>query len=407
MVASGESLIYDWNSGPVVPDRHAALFADETLRDGLQSPSVRTPSTEEKLRILHLIESLGIQSADIGLPGAGAHVVRETERLAVEIVKCRMRVRPYCAARTFFADIKPIVEISQRVGIPLEVATFIGTSPVRQYVENWSLDVILGTAKEPSGLRFRKACRSFRDEDTTRTPPDVVRRIYSEAISWGARAIVLCDTVGHATPDGARNLVRYVREQVVGPSGETVRIDWHGHSDRGLGVINAIAAYEAGADQLHGTGLGIGERVGNVPMDLLLVNMRLMGYFSGTLSTLRDYCRVVSDSTGVPIPINYPVFGADAFRTGTGVHAAAVIKAVRKGDVELSNLVYSGVPAHWFGLEQQIEVGPMSGRSNVEYWLEKHGIEPDEETVLRVFGRAKSSDHILSESEILAAIGGA
>ena len=201
----------------------------------------------------------------------------------------------------------------------------------------------------------------------------------------------------------ALGLVRFVREEVVGNG--PVRVDWHGHNDRGLGIINAIAAFEAGADQLHGTGLGIGERIGNVPMDLLLVNMRLLGYIQRDLSGLKKYCLAVSNSTGVPIPVNYPVLGSDAFRTGTGVHAAAVIKAQRKGDFELSNLVYSGVPSDWFGLEQLIEVGPMSGRSNVEHWLQKRGFECSEELVLRIFEKAKSSDHVLSESEILAEIG--
>jgi 2-isopropylmalate synthase len=376
---------------------------DETLRDGLQSPSVRNPAIGDKLEILHLMESLGIESADIGLPGAGAHVVAETQRLAEEIVAHRMRIRPYCAARTFFADIRPIVDISHQTGIAIEVAAFIGTSPIRQYIEDWTVDLIL--KRSEGAIRFaveEGLPVMFVTEDTMRTRPEVVRKIYSEAISWGAKAVVLCDTVGHATPAGVRRLVRFVREEVVGQA--PVRIDWHGHNDRGLGIINAIAACEAGADQLHGTGLGIGERVGNVPMDLLLVNMRLMGYIQRDLSGLKKYCLAVSKSTGVPIPVNYPVLGSDAFRTGTGVHAAAVIKAQEKGDVELSNLVYSGVPSHWFGLEQLIEVGPMSGRSNVEYWLKKRGFECSEELVRHIFEKAKSSDHVLSESEILAEI---
>jgi 2-isopropylmalate synthase len=317
-----------------------------------------------------------------------------------------MRVRPYCAARTFFADIRPVAEISQRVGLPIEVATFIGTSPIRQYVEDWNLDVILRHSEGAVRFAVKEGLRvMFVTEDTTRTRPDVVRRIYGEAISWGARSVVLCDTVGHATPSGVRNLVRFVRDQIVTPSGEPVRIEWHGHSDRGLGVINAIAAFEAGADQLHATALGIGERVGNVPMDTLLVNMRLMGYVDTDLSRLTEYCRAVSQATRIPVPVNYPVVGADAFRTGTGVHAAAVIKGRRKGDVELCDLVYSGVPAHWFGLEQLIEVGPMCGRSNVEYWLETHGIAADEQRIARVYACAKSSDHVLTEAEILAALG--
>lgn len=401
-----QDLIYDWNVGrdSFTPTKPVS-FADETLRDGLQSPSVTTPTPHEKLRILHLMESLGIQSADIGLPGAGLHMAAETELLAREIVNQRLRIRPYCAARTFFADIKPIVGISEKVGIAIEVATFIGTSPIRQYTEGWDIDLIL--KRSEGAIRFavnEGLPVMFVTEDTTRSRPEIVRKVYSEAISWGARAVVLCDTVGHATPSGTRNLVRFVRDEVVIPSRASVRIDWHGHNDRGLGVMNAIAAYEAGADQLHGCGLGIGERIGNVPIDLLLVNMRLMGFISQDLTKLKDYCLAVSQATSVPIPANYPVIGKDAFRTGTGVHAAAVIKAIKKGDLELANLVYSGVPSHWFGLEQRIEIGPMSGRSNVEYWLERHGYTACENLIAAIFERAKSSDHILSEAEILSTI---
>lgn len=399
-------LIYDWNSETKASiSERPVSFADETLRDGLQSPSVRSPATIEKLRILHLMESLGIQSADIGLPGAGFHVASETEHLAREIAREKMRIKPYCAARTFFADIQPIVDISQKVGIPIEVATFIGTSFIRQYAESWDIDFILKRSEGAIRFAVKEGLPvMFVTEDTTRSRPETVRKIYSEAISWGAQALVLCDTVGHATPSGTRNLVRFLRDEVVVPSGASVRIDWHGHNDRGLGVANAIAAYEAGADQLHGCALGIGERVGNVPLDQLLVNMRLIGYIQQDLSRLKEYCIAVSQATSVPIPVNYPVMGEDAFRTGTGVHAAAVIKALKKGDVELANLVYSGVPSHWFGLEQRIEVGPMSGRANVEHWIEKHGYSADENLIAAVFERAKSSDRILSDAEIHAII---
>jgi len=399
-----EELIHDWNFQGSGVSR-AVTFCDETLRDGLQSPSVRTPPIDEKLRILHLMESIGIESANIGLPGAGAHVVAESMRLASEIASQKMRIRPYCAARTFIADIQPIVEISQRVGIPIVVATFIGTSPIRQYVEGWDLDAIL---KHSQGA-IRYAVQSglpvaFVTEDTTRSRPEVVRKLYSEAISWGASSLVLCDTVGHATPVGARKLVRFVRDEILAPCRAQLCIEWHGHNDRGLGVINAIAAYEAGADQLHGCGLGIGERVGNVAMDQLLVNMRLMGYIQKDLTALKEYCHAVSEATKVPIHVNYPIVGEDAFRTGTGVHAAAVIKALKKGDVELANMVYSGVPSHWFGLKQRIEIGPMCGRSNIIYWLETHSMKAEDALISRLFEKAKSSDHILSEQEILAAV---
>jgi 2-isopropylmalate synthase len=157
-------------------------------------------------------------------------------------------------------------------------------------------------------------------EDTTRANPDTLRALYTAAIRAGARAVCVCDTVGHSTPDGVRAVVRFVR-QIIEDEGGGIRLDWHGHQDRGLGVINSIAAIEAGADQVHGSALGVGERVGNTPMDQLLVNLKLMNWIDNDLSKLGDYCRAAESSCGWTIPVNYPVFGRDAFRTATGVHA--------------------------------------------------------------------------------------
>jgi 2-isopropylmalate synthase len=240
-------------------------------------------------------------------------------------------------------------------------------------------------------------------EDTIRSHPDVIRSLYTTAIEAGARRICVCDTVGHADPDGVRALIKFVKG-VVADTGEDVKIDWHGHQDRGFRVINAIAAYEAGADRLHGTALGVGERVGNTPLDQLIVNLELMGYLTSDMSGLMKYCETASEALGIPIPINYPVVGRDAFRTATGVHAAAVIKAFRKGDEWLADAVYSGVPAKSFGREQLIEIGPMSGKSNVIFWLERHGFEPTEERIERIFSSAKRSKRVLSDVEIRALI---
>jgi 2-isopropylmalate synthase len=401
-------LIHDWNSMPGVEFKPAGqvLLNDETLRDGLQSPSVKDPAIGQKLKILHLMEDLGINSLDIGLPGAGPRAVADVERLAREIANCRMKIKPNCAARTHENDIRPIAEISQRVGIGIEVACFIGSSPIRRYTENWSDDFLLQTTEKAvayaRGLGLEVM---YVTEDTSRCDPETVKKLYSTAINCGASAIVLCDTVGHATPSGVEALVRFVLDEVVKPSGEKVRVDWHGHSDRGLAVANSLAALAAGADCVHGTALGIGERVGNTQMDQMLVNLKLMGvspWAQQDLTRLKEYCLTVSEATGVPIPRNYPVLGEDAFRTATGVHAAAVIKAFKKGDTELANSVYSGVPSHYFGLEQIIEIGPMSGKSNVIFWLERRGIPPAEELVDRIFQRAKASDRCLTEEEILA-----
>ena len=392
-------LVFDWNATDA-PAPPTVLLDDETLRDGLQSPSVRTPSIDEKLRILHLIDRLGIDTADIGLPGAGPHVVRDVERLAREIVDQRLRVRANCAARTLAADIKPIADISQRVGMPIEVGAFIGSSPLRQYAEGWTLDQLLTLTEDAIAFGVREGLpMMYVTEDTTRADPDTLRALYSTAIRAGATRVCVADTVGHATPHGAAAVVRFVAS-VVEDCGGGIGIDWHGHRDRDFAVINTLAALEAGATRLHGAAIGIGERVGNTPMDLLLMNLQLMGYVDRDLSALCEYCEAVSSATGVPIPANYPVVGRDAFRTATGVHAAAVIKAFRKNDRALIDAVYSGVPASLVGREQQIDVGPMSGKSNIVFWLERRGYAPSDELVDRIFAKAKASSAVLTESEI-------
>jgi len=399
-------LIHDWNKTGT-PRPATVLLNDETLRDGLQSPSVRTPSIDEKLRILHLIDRLGIDTADIGLPGAGPHVVRDVERLAREIAGQRLHVAANCAARTVIADITPIAEISQRVGLPIEACTFIGSSPLRQYAEGWTLDQLLRLTEDAVTFAVGEGLPvMYVTEDTTRADPDTLRALYSTAIRAGAKRVCISDTVGHATPPGAAAVVRFIAA-VVAECGGGVGIDWHGHRDRDLAVINTLAALEAGATRLHGTAIGIGERVGNTPMDQLMMNLVLMGYLERDLSALCEYCEAVSAATGVPIPPNYPAVGRDAFRTATGVHAAAVIKAFRKKDMTLVDAVYSGVPASLIGREQEIDVGPMSGKSNVIFWLERHGYTATDELVDRIFARAKSSSTVLTSDEIVAEIGAA
>ncbi|HKQ58411.1 MAG TPA: LeuA family protein [Candidatus Eisenbacteria bacterium] len=395
-------LIHDWNEAGERWERppFRVQFDDETLRDGLQSPSVKTPPIEEKLRVLHLMERLGIDTADIGLPGAGPHVVADVERLAREIASSRMRIAANCAARTLKQDITPIIEVSQRVGIPIEVCTFIGSSPIRQYAEDWTIDTMLRHTEDAVTYAVSHGMPvMYVTEDTVRARPDTLRRLFLTAIRAGAKRLCLCDTVGHATPTGAANLVRFARA-IVHESGADVELDWHGHSDRGLAVVNTIAAIRAGATRVHGCAIGIGERVGNTPMDQLLVNLRLLEWIDNDLSALAEYCEVVSRTTGVPVPPNYPVVGRDAFRTGTGVHAAAVIKAYRKGHDWLADRIYSGVPAGLVGRAQEIEVGPMSGESNVIFWLERRGIDPTRERVQAVFHRAKSVDRLLTDAEI-------
>ncbi|HEY9448467.1 MAG TPA: LeuA family protein [Gemmatimonadaceae bacterium] len=397
-------LIFDWNVQAALFDWSACRVElnDETLRDGLQCPSVTNPPVEDKLRLLHLMAGLGIASADIGLPGAGTRSRDDALALAMELAGSRLPLEANCAARTVVGDVEPIARISQAAGIPIEAATFIGSSPIRRYAEDWTLERMLRVSEEAVRFAVREGLPvMFVTEDTTRADPETLKALYGNAIRWGARRLCIADTVGHATPAGVRALVRFVRHEIIAPSGEDVKLDWHGHRDRGLGLANCLAAIEEGVDRVHGTALGIGERVGNAEMDLLLINLELLGVHRGNLALLPEYSRLVSRACGVPIPPSYPVLGDDAFRTATGVHAAAIIKARRKGHAWLADRIYSGVPASDFGLAQRIEISPVSGLSNVKYWLEENGYDADDQGLCQhVFDSAKQMSRVLRDDEL-------
>ena len=392
-------LIHDWNQDGSAP-RPEPMLDDETLRDGLQSPSVRTPAIDQKIDILRRMDALGIDTANIGLPGAGPHVVADVEHLARAIADGRLKIAANCAARTVAADIKPIAEITQRTGVAIECCAFIGSSPIRQYTEGWTLDFLKKTTEDAITFAVKEGLKvMYVTEDTTRADPESIRALYATAVRAGASRLCVADTVGHATPNGATAVVHFVTG-VTRELGVDVGIDWHGHDDRGFGVASALAAVAAGATRVHGAALGIGERCGNTAMDLLLVNLVMMGYLDRDLTSLPAYCEAVSRACDVPIPRNYPVVGADAFRTATGVHAAAVMKAFRKQDRALMDAVYASVPASLVGREQEIEVGPMSGRSNVVFWLERRGLPATEEIVDRIFSAAKKSNRTLTHEQV-------
>lgn len=404
-----ESLIHDWNNPeepPVDSSPQGLMLDDETLRDGLQSPSVIDPPIDAKKKILHLMDQLGIDTANVGLPGAGPRAVADVEALCKEIAEQKLRVTPNCAARTLIRDIEPIVAASQSAGIAVEASLFIGSSPIRQYAEGWDESFLLKQTAE--AIKFTVAHGlpvMYVTEDTSRARPETIKALYGEAVRLGARRVCITDTVGHITPVGVGRLVRFIRKVVDEAGGEDVGIDWHGHRDRGMGLINSLAAFRAGATRVHGCCLGIGERSGNTELDLILVNMKLLGWIDRDLTKLGDYCKAVSEATGVPIPSNYPVVGTDAFETATGVHAAAVIKAYRKGNDWLADRIYSGVAAGDFGFKQKIRIGPMSGRSNVIFWLEQNGLESTDERVDLIFERAKQSDRLLQDSDIRELLG--
>jgi 2-isopropylmalate synthase len=407
-------LIYDWNSIDYSIDRdesshpHELWFDDETLRDGLQSPSARNPSIEQKIELIDYMESLGIQKVDLGLPGAGPFHVNHIDAMLKHMGDRDYSLRPGCAVRTLVSDIEPLVDLQAKHEMQIQASAFLGTSPIRQFAEGWTMDKIISTAERAVTFAVDNDIPvMFVTEDTTRSKPEEIKEVYSRAIELGADRICVCDTCGHVTPNGVRKLLGFIQDEVIPDSGvkrRDIEVNWHGHQDRGLGVANNLAAYEAGADVIHGTALGVGERAGNAPLDQTLVNLSLMGVIKNDLTMLNEYTRKAHEYVEVALPHNYPVFGEDAFETGTGVHASAVIKAMNKGDNWLADRVYSGVPAGDFGLQQVIRIGHMSGRSNVIHWLERNGFVAEDDLVAHMFEVAKSQRRMMTDDEVHSAI---
>ena len=395
-----EKLLYDWNA-QALPARPFSVL-DETLRDGIQSPSVKNPGLEKKIEILHAMEACGIDFANLGLPGAGATAAAEVTRLVEEIRDQRLRLRPNCAARTHPDDLRAVADIAQKTGCMLEVCAFLGCSTMRRLLEGWNLKELEDKVAQSISFSVRQGLETtFVTEDTSRTDPKTLRRLFRVALDKGATRLILTDTVGYATPSGLASLVRFVRGLLRDWNYPDISLDWHGHNDRGLALALCLTALDEGVDRIHGTCLGLGERVGNAPLDLLLVNLRLLNLRPPGLAAVRHYVERVSAHYEVPIPVNYPAFGRDAFRTATGVHAAAIVKARRLGHDPLADQIYSSVPASELGLQQQIDIGYYSGRANVIAWLQQHNLEPQESAVRAILDLAKKCRATLTNKEVL------
>jgi 2-isopropylmalate synthase len=403
-----QDVIFDWNvSGPALsPPMRRIEVHDETLRDGIQNPSVHDPDIEIKKEVVRLLDSVSVDSVNVGLPGAGPRAV-EDSRILLELIRDeKLKIRPGCAARTHSNDIKPIIQLSEQVGVPIEAMMFLGTSPIRMYTEKWEEQKLETLTRDAVRMAVNAGIpATFVTEDTVRSRPTTLQRLFTAAVEEGATRLVLCDTVGHSTTNGVFNLVQWAHNLLLGMGvRDKVKLDWHGHNDRGFALPNALYAIEAGVDRVHGTILGVGERVGNTPLDLLLVNLKLLNVEQGELHDLAKLADLIAEGCHWPIPANYPVFGKDAFRTGTGVHAAAVVKAVNRGDNWLADRVYSGVPASWFGREQEIGIGHQSGISNVKFWLNRRGIKHSEALVQSIFEYAKKGSRTLEDQEIMTLV---
>tara|TARA_B100001142_G_scaffold46431_2_gene42948 strand:- start:3630 stop:4886 length:1257 start_codon:yes stop_codon:yes gene_type:complete len=405
-----KELIYDWNEIDYDIKRvsenhpHELWFDDETLRDGLQSPSANNPKIEQKIELIDYMEKIGIQKVDLGLPGAGQFHIEHIDSMLSHIKDKSYEIRPGCAVRTLVSDITPLIDLQSKYDCEIQASAFLGTSPIRQYTEGWNMEKILSTAEKAVSFAVENDVPvMFVTEDTTRSKPEDIKEVYTRALELGVERICICDTCGHVTPNGVNKLLSFIQNEVIPDAGfkrRNIEVNWHGHQDRGLGVANNIAAFESGADVIHGTALGIGERAGNAPLDQTLVNLSLMGVISNDLTALDEYIKKAHEYIKIPLPRNYPIFGNDAFETGTGVHASAVVKAMDKGDHWLADRIYSGVPATDYGLKQVIRIGHMSGRSNIIWWLKNNGYEITDKLVEYMFNVAKNQRKLMEDEEI-------
>jgi 2-isopropylmalate synthase len=401
---TSDPLVHDWSSSERALWRARSVqLLDETLRDGLQSPSAQNPTLAQKLEGLRRMARLGVSAVNLGLPSVSPAAREETRQLLRVIRDERLGLLPVCAGRTLIGDVRPIVELSQAEGVAIEVSVFVGASPIRWRAEGWDLERVSTLTRDAVALAAGAGLPvTFVTEDTTRTPPATLERLFTLALEHGATRLCLCDTVGAASPGGVRSLVSFA-QGVVQKAASPVGLDWHGHDDRGLGLSNALSAIEAGVERVHATALGVGERVGNTPLELLVANLAFLRGEEPDAKALRDYAEYFANVIGVAIPENHPLVGANAFRTATGVHAAAIVKALSKGEA-LADRVYSLVPVSRFASGHDIRIGHMSGTSNVLHWLRRHSIEPSDVLVARILERARAANRVLRDDEVLAVV---
>ncbi len=300
---------FDWNAR-----EHGRLslppgvsLQDETLRDGIQNPSVVDPRIEDKLALIHLMEQLGIQVVNVGLPASSRRNFEDALAACREIARAKLKIRPAAAGRTVNGDVAAIAELAQQSGIGVEAYLFIGSSPIRQLAEGWGIDYLTASSADAIGTAVRQGLPvCYVTEDTTRSRPDVLHTLWSNAIDSGVSRICLTDTVGHATPSGVRALLDFARHVLLRRGVPELGIDWHGHNDRGLSLDNALCALQNGADRVHATALGVGERTGNTSMELLVHNLRLLGAWNhGSEALLESYRALAVRALKWPEPRAY------------------------------------------------------------------------------------------------------
>ncbi len=300
---------------------------DETLRDGLQNGSGVNPPIGHKVDLLHAMARIGVDVVSVGLPAAGARYAEDTHHLCLEIRDARLALLPTAAARTVVADVQGIARASQRAGMPIEVYSFIGSSPIRHYTEGWDLAFLVDSVRKSTEEAVREGLSfCLVTEDTTRAHPDMLRTLFRTAIEAGATRLCLCDTTGHVTPYGVAELIAFTRGEIQAIGAKGIQIDWHAHNDRGLSIATALWAASVGVDRVHGTGLGVGERVGNTSLELLVENLGLLGARAPvSRERLIEYCELAARALSWTIPDDHPIAGSRFRKEHVQSHAYRVV----------------------------------------------------------------------------------
>lgn len=392
------ALVYDWNMTDAdAPLARGVRVIDETLYEAVHAASA-LPDAGAISELLRCMPAIGI--SEVGLGALSASTLPEIVRRARLIAEERLPLAPACVVDAVSTEVDRVAHVLDASGGRLTVTLLVQASSLQQRALGQAPDRALADLEGALEAAARCGADSaLLLHDAGRAHPAPLRRIVNAALGHGVERVCLWDSAGRTSPRGAGRLVAFMR-RVAAERDALIQVGWFGRNDRDLALASALEARRRGADALHATALGLGHGAGCVPIDLLLANLLLLEVIDSDLSALKQYCDLAARAFGFSIPASYPVFGGDAFRTATGVHAAAIIKARDKGDHWLADRVYSSVPAGLFGLHQIIDVGPMSGESNAVAWLRHHGFTPQPELVKRIIARAKASKATLTAEEM-------
>lgn len=391
-----EVTIHRW--GPEIPEGKQFCLVDTTLRDGIQAPGIEQPSLEQKLAIIDFDARIGIEVVDVCLPGIGGSCYKEGVECARYIAKNHPHMEIVVLARTTQSDVDATLRFSEEAGVPLSVVLFRGSSDLRLLAEGWDEQQIIDDMYDYTRLLVsggqKVVCST---EDTTRTRPDFLEKIFLAGKDGGAKEFCIADTVGYTDPFSVENQSRWVREKL---GSACLGLHFHGHNDIGMAVANSLAALKGGADKIHVTWRGVGERAGNTPLEAFLGVLYTFGIEKYDLSMLVGGSQMVSEIFNRPIPVDSPLIGDAVYTTSTGIHAAGIHKAEQRGQKYLADIVYSAVPPSILGRKHTINIGPLSGRHNVERVLEKLEIPVTEKLVKALLKAAKLLNRDLSSKEI-------